>query len=137
MEALLFRFAAERQLSTDDLHCLGALRQTYQALRKSVLGSSRALARSNTNVAEWGVSSHPDHVAFKALAATASAVAGRSRADLFGLRVRRPGPLKAKDALLKITSNDYQRLWPQIGTTLADATTTDPPRFGNLKTSRV
>lgn len=34
LEALLVRFASERQLSTADLHCLGALRQSYQALRK-------------------------------------------------------------------------------------------------------
>ena len=137
MEALLVRFASERQLSTEDLHCLGALRQSYQALRKSILGSSRATARSKANVADWDSSRDPDYVAFKALAATVSAVVAEPRTKLFGLSVRRPTPREAKDSLLTITSNDYEALWPQIGAKLAQATEPYPPRFDDLKTPRV
>lgn len=101
------------------------------------MGSSRALARSKANVANWDSSKDPDYVAFKALAATVSAVIAKQRTTLLGLSVRRPKPREAKDSLLTITSNDYELLWPQIGAKLARATEPYPPRFDDLKTPQV
>lgn len=98
VESLFVRLSAGRQLKADDIRVLGCFRQAYQRLRETITENEKL---------DWGSSTHPEYLAFKRLA-TAVAL----------LIVSETSPSRAvakaqADALIRITSNEWEDNWTQ------------------------
>lgn len=95
MESLLVKMASERRLSNRDVEILGKFRQGYQQLRKSI---------RRKNELNWGISTHPEYIAFKRLATLTSRL-------IVSRESRRPRADEAERSLVGITSNYWESRW--------------------------
>ncbi|MDI1483450.1 hypothetical protein [Polyangium sp. y55x31] len=96
VETIVMRVATERSLDARERLVLGCFRQGYQSLREAI--------RDNRNL-DWFSSNHPKYVAFKKLACEAAQIVAMSDAGA------RPPADRAAEALLAITSNDWEERW--------------------------
>jgi hypothetical protein len=92
LEALLVRVASTTDLKDAEIEKLGPYRQLYQRLREAI--------RANVPL-EWGASSNPEYVQFKALAPQLAFVIRRGGAPL-------KAPAGSAAALKQITDNRFE-----------------------------
>jgi hypothetical protein len=99
VEALLAKISAERHLTADDVDVLGAVRQGFQSLREAIKKKERL---------PWWGSEAEQYAAFKELAIYATRLLG---APSNGKRT--PTAAEAAASFRGITSNKYEKVWPQ------------------------
>jgi hypothetical protein len=103
VEAILVRLSTELNLDDKDVEHLGRFRQAYRRLRENIR-ANRALP--------WASSDHEEYVTFKALACHLISLLDR-------LEDKLPTTATAKDALLRITSNDWEGRWVEVSSVSA------------------
>ncbi len=100
LESTLVRLACQRRLSGEDRETLGRFRELYQKLRESI--------RENRDL-DWRSPDRQEYVHFKRFATHISAL-------ILGPEVSDAIREEAADALLAITSNEYERWFRGLGT---------------------
>jgi hypothetical protein len=101
VEALLARVCAERRLTAEQIDTLGALRQAFKVVRRTI--------RRGEPLA-WHSSESEPYLAFKSLVAAAGVLVA-SPAD----PRNRPDATEAARAFRSVTSNDHERTWISTG----------------------
>lgn len=101
-EALLIMLCSDRVLSQDELSAMGALRQGLQQLREAI--------KERRNV-DWWDPSDRHYEALKFLAAYVAVTLRPRTMGWAGRTPTRPGPAKAANALLTVTSFQAEDAW--------------------------
>jgi hypothetical protein len=120
LESFIVKLALERHLEPRDRDTLACFRQAYQTIRERI--------RDNKPI-EWWATYRPgaekgyiEYRAFKALAVHFACLLTQPKIRTVWLfivvRVDRPSPKEAQDALLQVTAVGFRNNWAEAATTL-------------------